>query len=44
MYIGIAGNTMVSNTALGSRDVRPRTNPSMLRDPAVKSATGREPM
>ena len=44
MYILIAGKAMVSNTALawmGNGDVRPRTNSSMLRDPGVKSATGR---
>ena len=44
MYIGIAGKSMVSNTALawlGNEDVRPRTNSSMLKDPDVKSATGR---
>ena len=44
MYIGIAGKAMVSNTALawlGNGDVRPRTNSCMLRDPDVKSATGR---
>ena len=44
MYIGIAGKSMVSNTALawlGNGDVRPRTNSSMLRDPSVKSVTGR---
>ena len=42
--IGIAGKAMVSSTALawlGNGDVRPRTNSSMLRDPDVKSATGR---
>ena len=39
MYIGIAGKAMVSNTALawlGNRDVRPRTNSCMLRDPGVE--------
>ena len=44
MYIGIAGNAMASNTALawqGNGDVCPRINSSMLRDPEVKSATGR---
>ena len=44
MYIGIAGKAMVSNTALSwleNGDVSPRTNSSMLRDPDVKSATGR---
>ena len=43
MYMGIAGKAMVSNTALawlGNRDVRPRTNSSMIRDPDVKSAAG----
>ena len=42
--IGIAGKAMVSSTALawlGNGDVRPRTNSSMVRDPDVKSATGR---
>ena len=43
MYIGIAGNALVSNTAkcLGNGDVRPRTNSSILRDPGVTCATGR---
>ena len=44
MYIGIAGKAMVSITALawlGTGDVRPRTISCMLRDPGVKSATGR---
>ena len=44
MNIGIAGNTLVSNTALawlGDGDDRPLTNCCMLRDPDVKSATGR---
>ena len=44
MYIGIAGKAMVSNTALAwlrNRDVRPRTNSSMLRDPDATSATRR---
>ena len=41
---GIAGKVMVSYATLawlGNEDVRPRTNSSMLRDPDVKSATGR---
>ena len=44
MYIGIAGKAVVSNATLvwlGNGDVRPLTNSSMLRDPDVKSATGR---
>ena len=44
MYIGIAGNAMISKTALaglGKGDDRPRTNSYMLRDPGVKSAAGR---
>ena len=44
MYIGITGKAMVSNTALagvGKGDVLSRTNSCMLRDPGVKSATGR---
>ena len=44
MYIGIAEKAMVSNTAqalLGNGDSRPWTNSCMLRDPGVKSATGR---
>ena len=44
MYIGIAEKAIVSNTAvawLGNGDVRPRSNSCMLRDPDVKSATGR---
>ena len=44
MYIGIAGKAVVSNTAqalLGNGDSRPWTNSIMLRDPGVKSATGR---
>ena len=42
MYVGIAGKAMVSNNTLawlGNRDVRPRTNSSMLRDPDVTSGS-----
>ena len=44
MFIGIAGKAIVSNTALaslGNRDVLHRTKSSMLKDPGMKSATGR---